>query len=107
MKKMNWKNLNETLAVSQGQWIDNGFPLVFDLVTMIDDDEMHLIIRPESDQMLFQHLYDEAVNKFGDGMDIISSRHISVINQTMKLYTKDYVQFEWNDEYQEFFGNCG
>ena len=107
MKKVDWKKVNETLAISQGQWIDNGYPIVFQLVTMIDDDKMHLIIYPETEQEIFQHLYDEAKKEFGDGVIAISSSYISLINQTMKLYTKDYVQFEWNDEYQEYFGNCG
>ena len=107
MKKVDWKKVNETLAVSQGQWIDNGFPIVFQLVTMIDDDKMHLIIYPESDSGIFEELYNETEKEFGDGIIAISSSHISLINQTMKLYTKDYVTFEWNDEYQEYFGNCG
>ena len=50
MKNVDWKKINETLAISQGQWIDNGYPIVFQLVTMIDDDKMHLIIYPESEQ---------------------------------------------------------
>ena len=107
MKKVDWKKVNETLAVSQGQWIDNGYPIVFQLVTMIDDDKMHLIIYPESDPGIFIDFYNEAKEEFGDGVIAISSSYISLINQTMKLYTKDYVQFEWNDEYQEYFGNCG
>ena len=107
MKKVDWKKVNEVLAISQGQWVDNGYPIVFKLVTMIDDDEMHLIIYPETEQEIFQELHDEAEKEFGHGLDVMSSHTISTINQAMKLYTDDYVSFEWSEEYQEYFGNCG
>jgi len=55
MKKVDWKKVNEVLAISQGQWVDNGYPIVFKLVTMIDDDEMHLIIYQKQNKKYFRN----------------------------------------------------
>ena len=104
--KLNWNNISETCAVSQGQWKDNGFPIVFELVLMNDDDEFYLIIRPESGLDYWGVQKDEAIKEFGNGIIAMHSYNISEINKCMKSYTDDYVAFEWNEEFQEYFGNC-
>ena len=106
MKELDWTKVTQTLAVSGGQWCDNGFPLLFELVLMEDSDEMHLIVKLESCHEDWGIQYYEALKEFGNGKIIISSHFISIINQAMRLYTNDYVDFEWDEDYQEYFGTC-
>lgn len=107
------KNSNEkvVLAKSTGQYCNSGYPLIFELYYYPNnnDDLLYLEIQPdETQQDFFSELYKETLQdclRYNNHQTI--SYDYTTINQTIKNFTKDYdACFEYNDEANEYFGNC-
>ena len=106
------ENLNEKIVIAKsiGQYCNNGYPIVFELYyyPYINHDLLYLEIHPdETQQDLFYTLYEETLKDCKEyNKQPTVSYDYSMINKTIKNFTKDYdACFEYDDETNEFFGN--
>ena len=98
------------IAASGGQYIMNGIPLIFTLFQYENQKDDKYYLKFDIETTVDEKIYGEEYQKTIDlckklNQHPYSSYEVEQLNKIMYHYTHDYVDFEYNDDDEEWYGN--